>query len=176
MKHFLLITLILASGFSYAQDRVNTKITLLKKDEKILYPIFIPHIGVGLASGVRLGIWAQINKNLAAEISGGYDVANFISASDEEIRYGAGISYIINKNVPLFINGLFTIGERSKGNLQSPKFYYSLNIGYISLARRDVFFFARGGVIFKYYYNRPADKVEYDRTYFNLDVGVGFPF
>lgn len=176
MKNFLIVIIIFTSLFSYAQDSITHKTDLLKNDIKVSYPAFIPHIGAGLASGLRLGIWAQINENLAAEISGGYDLANFTSASDEELRYGAGVSYIINKKVPLFINGLFTVGERTKGNLQSPKYYYSLNIGYLSLAGKDVFFFARGGVIFKYYYERTADKVEYDKTYFNLDIGLGYTF
>lgn len=176
MKIFLISILLITSGFSYAQDSITHKTDLLKKDLKVSYPAFIPHVGAGLASGLRLGIWAQINENLAAEVSGGYDLANFTSASDEEVRYGAGISYIIHKKVPLFINGLFTVGERTKGNLKSPKYYYSLNIGYMSLSRKDVFFFARGGVIFKYYYERAADKVQYDKTNFNLDIGVGYTF
>jgi hypothetical protein len=179
IKIFIIIFL-LYSSYSYSQtfeklpDYSLTEKT--KVTDKISHPVFIPHIGVGLASGVRLGIWSQINENLTAEISAGYDLANFVSASDKEYRYGLGVSYIFDKDVPVFVNGLFSLGERAEGNLRSPKYYYSLNVGYISLARESVFFFARGGVIFKYYYERAEEKVHYDVTYPNLDVGIGYTF
>lgn len=182
IKFFLVFALLLltqiTSGQNYIADETKNdstrkKVFLTKKNS---YPLFSPHIGVGFASGVRVGLMVHATENLSGEISGGYDFANFTSASDEEQRYGIGINYRYSESIPVFVSVLYAQGVRTGGNLRSPKYYYSMNVGYMSLTKNKVFFFSRAGVVLKYYYDRPFDRVQYEGTYLNLDIGIGYTF
>jgi len=168
------ISLFSQSLLSYDSVKLSHKFDIQKKTS---YPIFLPHIGIGFASGVRAGLMVQATENFSGEISAGYDLANFTSASDPEQRYGLGFSYRYSEKIPVFISALFAIGDRGeKLNARSPKYYYSLNAGYIWLTKYSMNFFVRGGLTLKYYNERSLDKVEYDRTLLNLDIGFGYSF
>lgn len=167
-------TRVSAQNFVGKKDSIINNTIVSKKN---LYPIFLPHLGVGLASGTRLGLWVQATENFSAEVSAGYDLANFTSASDEEKRYGIGISYRYSEKTPVFLSLLYVVGIRGETlNARSPKYYYSLNAGYISLKKSGFNFFARGGIILKYFNERSLDKIEYEKTFFNLDIGFGYSF
>jgi len=162
------------SLFNYNSGKLFPGTDIQKKS---LYPIFLPHIGIGFASGVRAGLMVQATENFSGEISAGYDLANFISFSDEEKRYGVGVSYRYSEKIPVFISALFTIGDRGeKANQRSPKYYYSLNAGYIWLTKHSMSFFIRGGLTLRYYYDRPLEVVRYDMMLPNLDIGFGYSF
>ncbi|HKI79820.1 MAG TPA: hypothetical protein VKA26_14865 [Ignavibacteriaceae bacterium] len=51
-------------------------------------PRFDIHIGAALVNGGKVGIRTQILRNFSIEFFYGYDLANFIGASDGEKRYG----------------------------------------------------------------------------------------
>lgn len=181
MKILFLLVFLFPIQFLFPQKYVNIRNDLLvvkpQFAKKSSYPVFSPHIGIGLASGVRIGLMVQATEHIAGEISGGYDLANFVTLSDEEKRYGFGVSYRISQEIPVFISAIYALGIRNAdANLRSPKYYYSLNVGYARIEKSSVMFFVRGGIILKYYYDRPMDKVEHDRNYFNLDIGIGYSF
>ncbi|MBS1492965.1 MAG: hypothetical protein JST55_05630 [Bacteroidetes bacterium] len=177
----LAVFTIFLNSSSYSQTLLNfnpsLQVSKFISTQKTSYPIFLPHIGIGFASGVRAGLMVQATENFSGEISAGYDLANFTSASDEEKRYGVGVSYRYSEKIPVFISALFAIGDRGeKANLRSPKYYYSLNAGYIWLTKFSMNFFARGGFALRYYYERSTETVHYDTLLPNIDIGFGYSF
>ncbi len=173
---FVLLIIFLIIDSSYSKP-CGISILINKNDsaKKTTYPIFLPHGGIGFANGVRYGLLVQVSEHFSGEISRGQYIGNFFVLSDSEKELGFGISYHLSNKVPLFISALFSIGTKREGLTDTPKYYYSINAGYINLIKYNLNFFARGGLGFKQS-TINKDHIEFESAIFNIDVGLGFAF
>ena len=182
MKNIYLTILLLvffSSKISLCQDNLITKSDFALKQLNSLdstkYPIFFPHVAAGIVSGLRYGLLVQFVKHFSVEISNGQFLGNFIGLSEIEKQFGFGINYHLSK-IPLFISALFVIGTKIGEALDSPKYSYSINVGYISLTKYHVQLFFRAGIGLKYTNNKYFNTISFERVIPNLDVGLGFAF
>jgi len=148
----------------------NTDSTLIHNDFYKL-PRFDIHIGAALVNGGRIGIRTLILKNFSVEFFYGYNLANFVSASDAENRYGFGMNW--HKDNSNFVLSL--LGTKSHF-LNSPKkdnYYMSLNIGWISFNGKSFHTFLRAGPALRFSNNTGDNSLSVKFTP-NIDVGISF--
>ena len=164
MRKTLLYILLLSSFGEYLHAQ--------KSGESRSYPVYDIHIGAGWISGARLGFRIQPSQVISIEASIGYHVANFISLSDPEIKYGIGI------NLHRFFHPNFTLSllgsYGDKFHLRPNDLYLiSLDIGYLSFDHSGLNLFARTGP-FIGIKNNYAGKSSV--AGFNFDLGIAWVF
>ncbi|CAN5518745.1 hypothetical protein BH10BAC5_BH10BAC5_24400 [soil metagenome] len=174
-----LLLILFSFKVSFCQENSQLKNDSLSENldnlDTVKYPIFFPHFAAGIVSGLRYGLIVQFVKHFSVEFSNGQFLGNFVGLSEIEKQFGFGFSYHLSKT-PLFLSTLIVIGTKIGEALDSPKYSYSINVGYIKLTKYHVQFFFRVGIGLKYTNNKYFNKISFERVLPNLDVGLGFAF
>jgi hypothetical protein len=172
----LLITLI-NSKSSYSQTFYSTNCSdnnidkdLIKKDSYKL-PRFDLHIGAGLVDGGRVGIRTKILKNYSLEFFYGNDLANFVSATDVEKRYGLGINW--HRNDSNFVISLLIIKSHKVYLGLKDDFYVSPNFGWMTFKNIGFQTFFRVGPAVRFSRNTGDNSLDVSIVP-NIDVGISF--
>ena len=175
----LLLLLIILINFktSYSQQnhssnssRNSIDTTLIHKNSYKL-PRFDLHIGAGLVDGGRVGLRVQILKNYSIELFYGNDLANFVSASDVEKRYGFGINWHQNKSN--FVISLLVVISREIYLPVKDNYYISTNIGYMTFKSKGFQTFLRAGPAMRFSRNTGDNSLDISIIP-NIDVGISF--
>jgi hypothetical protein len=124
---------------------------------------------MGFASGLRLGIRAQVIENLSFEIS--YGTSAVIYGGAELLQfYGAGANFHFSKT-SLFMFSLLLSYRTFVSHGGERSFMISPNFGILSTPDVKFRFFLRGG--FFIHHNFAADETHIGP---NIDLGIGWSF
>jgi hypothetical protein len=121
--------------------------------------------------GGRLGTRVQILKNYSLEFFYGNDLANFISASDAEKRYGLGINW--HQNDSNFVIILLIVKSHSVNLGLKDNFYVSPNIGWMTFKNSGFQIFYRVGPAVRFSRNTGDNSLDISIIP-NIDVGISF--
>ncbi len=160
------------SQTSYSANySVNNIDTILIKKVSYKLPRFDLHLGAGLVDGGRVGIRAQILKNYSLEFFYGNDLANFVSASDVEKRYGLGINW--HHNDSNLVISILIIKSHSVNLGLKDNFYVSPNIGWMTFKNSGFQTFLRVGPAVRFSRNTGDNSLDISFVP-NIDAGISF--
>ena len=134
-------------------------------------PRFDIHIGAALVNGGRIGIRAQILRNFSIEFFYGYDLANFVGASDEEKRYGFGINW--HKQNSNFVISFLAVRSQYIYAPLKDNYYISPTIGYLTFKDNGLQTFIRIGPAIRFSKNTGDNSLSVKFNP-NIDVGISF--
>jgi len=136
------------------------------------FPLIDVHLGAGWVSGGRIGTRIHLSEEYSVEASIGKHIANFLSASDEETRYGIGVNWHGFLRPHLTLSALVVYGQ--KVHLRPNDIYLmSLNVGYMPWKPSRLNFTARAGM----YVGAKRNFAGWSTLFGpNLDIGIGWLF
>lgn len=131
------------------------------------------HLAAGFSPGGRVGFRYLFISNLSAEAAFGYDLRNFIGATEFQRRYSLGFNYHIeNSNAALSF--LTTYIEEPNSVYEA--ILFSPNFGFIPIRDSGLQTFFRFGFYIEYIKSFPSGKWKVEDFGGNVGVGISFNF
>ena len=137
----------------------------------------IPHVsvvvGLGWVSGGKLGALLRLDNHWSAEASYGYDIRNFIGASDIDKRYGFGLNWHSGKPDGMIVSLLGAYRVRPYLATR-PSTFISGNIGLLSMNNLAIGWYLRFGVFVEVGQNDFNNALRVRSYGPNFDVGFNW--
>jgi len=149
-------------------DSLNSETT----PSLINIPTYGIYVAAGWVGGGRIGGIIQFQEHLSAEISYGYDLRNFFSASDIITKYLTGVNWHWGASSRLVLSFLVTHNIEPSNSVSSSN-QFSFTVGLLTLKNRGLNVFGRAGGYIEVPEN---NNIRANSFGVNLDVGLIWVF
>ncbi|MCH7724138.1 MAG: hypothetical protein IIA49_01590 [Bacteroidetes bacterium] len=177
MINFIILLILFYFNIIFAQCSKSDILSSYPLQDSIVINNFSPkfdiHIAAGFSAGGRVGFRYLFISNLSIEAAFGYDLRNFIGASEFQRRYSIGFNYHF-ENSDAALSFLTTYVEQPNSIYKS--ILFSPTFGLISIRGSRLKTFFRFGIYIEYIKSFPSGKWKVEDFGPNLDVGISFIF